>query len=151
VYQLGSISADVDLVSGASISAVNWNADPNPTSLNLQIRVVSFDAEGDLIATSFDHNDDGWDDTPTKITTNYMKATAMGTNVVAAVQGPDTDGTGRMDIFYQPVGIIGQLTSKTTALNSPTSFEVGVGVVVMNDAGKLERYKAQYSETSLLK
>jgi hypothetical protein len=113
---------------------VNWNADPSPSSMNLQIHVLSFNAEGDLIAMNFDQNNDGWDDTPTRVASHSVKATTEGINIVAAVQGHDIDGVaGRVNIFYQPVGMIGQFTAKTTAFDIPTS---AMGTVVLNEAGK---------------
>ncbi|KAH8689846.1 hypothetical protein BGW36DRAFT_440538 [Talaromyces proteolyticus] len=146
-WSQSSISADFDLIPRASISAVSWNADPSPISLNLQVRILSFKAEGGLIAMSYDQNNDGWDDNASQVAVKSTKATIGGTSAVAAVQGLDADDTRHMDVFYQPVAMIGQLSSKTTSFDNPTSF--GMGVVILDDAERrrmqlVDGHDAQY-------
>jgi hypothetical protein len=68
---------------------------------------------------------------------------------VAAAQGPDGDGTTateHFDVFYQPVGIIGQFTSTTTTFDAPPSG--GSAAVVLNEEGELKRRKAKYLEAT---
>jgi hypothetical protein len=80
-------------------------------------------------------------------------ATPAGAKFVAAVQGPDTDGTERVDIFYQPVGMAGHFTSTATEFDKFCSDDNppsgGIATVVLNEEGKLKRRNAKYSEANL--
>jgi hypothetical protein len=128
--------------------AVNWNGPAS--SDDLQICVLSFDTDGDLIAMRYNQSKKSWDDA-IKVAPNSMKVTypATGTDpkVVAAVQGPDSDGTDRVHIFYRPVGMIGHFTSKTTAFDEGPAL--GITTVVLNEEGKSKRRMAKYSEAPL--
>lgn len=123
MHHVGTLPSGFDLVAKASISAVNWGVDA--TSSNLQIRVFSIDAKGNLMTMSYDQSDDGWNYDPAQLTTTATNTT-VGDSAVAAAQGKDQNDTIVVDVFYQPEpNTIGQFAvnySKRVELGIPTSI-----------------------------
>ena len=90
---------------------------------------------------SFDRDNDGWDEAPVQVATTSATTTTVSNSAVVAVQGPDGDGIGHLDVFYQPVAMIGRFTSKTDAFETSTLPDVGI--VVLNEADKLKALESE--------
>ncbi|RDW86612.1 uncharacterized protein DSM5745_03254 [Aspergillus mulundensis] len=102
--------ADFKLLPQASISAVNWNAALD-TSTNLQIRVFSIATDGGVVAMTYDQRDGGWDETAVQIAMPSVTDATKKDSTVAAVQGFDSAGNLCVDVFYQPVTMIGHFNA----------------------------------------